>query len=228
MLTKRLDCIISHVNGEVVADIGTDHAYVSIELIKQGRAKRVIATDVNKGPLKIAYENIRKNGLTDKIDTRLGNGISVLDTKEADTIIIAGMGGELICAILKNDYDKALYPMFVLQPMNSQYDLRRWLYENNFGIFNEDIECEGKRVYNIMEVRYGENGLNDEFNDDIDFHLPPYLYSHKNFRQLFEKKQREFVKIITGLEKSQVCDHDKLNYYKECYKKLEKIKKDVD
>ena len=103
MLTVRLDCIIGYVNSNVVADIGTDHAYVATELIKTNRAKRVIATDVNQGPLNAAIENIKKNNMENVIETRLGSGLSVLKKGEADTIIIAGMGGELICEIIKKD-----------------------------------------------------------------------------------------------------------------------------
>lgn len=228
MLTPRLKCIVNHVNSEIAADIGTDHAYVSVELIKTGRSKKVIATDINEGPLKIAEANIRKNNMADKIETRLGSGISVIGVDEVDTVIIAGMGGELICAILKNDFEKAKHPMLVLQPMNSQYETRKWLKENNFGIICEDIECEGKRVYNIMEVKYNESGLNDKLRTDIDFHLPNYLYRHEKFNELLDKKQREFLKIINGLSRSVSCDYEKLEYYKECYKKSEEIKKNVN
>lgn len=222
MLTPRLNCIVRHINADIAADIGTDHAYVPIELVRSGRAKKVIAADVRTGPLEIAQANINKYGLSDKIETRLGSGISVLKENEADTIIIAGMGGELICDILLSDMDKALSPLFILQPMNSQYELRQWLLENGFEILNEDIECEGNRVYNLIETKY--SGNKSSFEKDIDYHLPVYLYSHKNFKALLDKKQREFLKIIRGLENSKDCDYDKLNYYKKCFEESEVIK----
>lgn len=223
MLTPRLECIVSHVKAETAADIGTDHAYVPIELIRSGRAKKVIAADVRKGPLEIAAANIEKYGMSDKIETRLGSGISVLDNDEADTVIIAGMGGELICEILGNNIDKTRFPLFILQPMNSQYELRRWLFENGFEILGEDIECESHRVYNLLEVRY--TGKVSCFDKDIDYHLPVYLYNHPKFRALLDKKQREFLKIVKGLENSKECDFEKLSYYKECYLRSEEIKK---
>ena len=221
MLTPRLNCIINYVNSAVAADIGTDHAYIPIELIRSGRAKRVIASDVKKGPLEIAEGNIKKYGLSDKIETRLGSGISVLDRGEADTVIIAGMGGELICEILKADLDKARESKLIIQPMNAQYELRRFLLENGFTIEKEDIENEKHRVYNILIVK---NGSQKSFDKDIDYHIPVYLYYHPKFNLLYEKKQREFNKIIAGLEKSENCDTERLNYYRNCIKELEMIK----
>lgn len=221
MLTPRLNCIINYVNAVTAADIGTDHAYVSIELIKSGRAKHVIASDVRIGPLDIAKGHIEKNGLCDKIETRLGGGLSVLKPGEADNIIIAGMGGELIEEIIRADEAVARASELILQPMNSQYELRRYLLENGFTIEKEDIECEGHRVYNLLIVKSGNQ---EPFLKDIDYHLPPCLYKHEKFGALLDKKQREFVKIIKGLEKSGKCDIIKLNYFRECYRASEVIK----
>ncbi|MGN0164183.1 MAG: tRNA (adenine(22)-N(1))-methyltransferase [Candidatus Ornithomonoglobus sp.] len=221
MLTPRLNCIINYVNADTAADIGTDHAYVSIELIRSGRAKRVIASDVRKGPLDIAKGHIEKYGLCDRIEARLGGGLSVLEPGEADTIIIAGMGGELIEEIIREDEAAARASQLVLQPMNSQYELRKYLLENGFTIEKEDIESEGHRVYNLLVVKSGKQ---KPFEKDIDYHLPPYLYKHEKFGALLEKKQREFIKIIKGLEKSENCDIIKLEYFKECYRASEVIK----
>ena len=220
MLTPRLNCIINYVNSDTAADIGTDHAYIPIELIRIGRARRVIASDVKKGPLEIAEGNIKKYGLSDKIETRLGSGISVLGSGEADTVIIAGMGGELICEILKADMDKARKSTLIIQPMNAQYELRRFLIDNGFTIEKEDIENEKHRVYNILVVKNGEQ---KPFEKDIDYHIPVYLYNHPKFNLLYEKKKREFNKITAGLERSENCDIERLNYYKSCIRELEEI-----
>lgn len=219
MLTPRLNCIINYVNSNTAADIGTDHAYVSIELIRSSRARHVIAGDVRKGPLDIAEANIKKYGLSDYIETRLGSGLSILQPGEADTIIIAGMGGELICEILKTDDETARASTLVLQPMNAQYELRRYLIENGFTIVEENIENEGHRVYNIMLVK---NGRQPDFEDDIEYHLPKYLYNHPKFGLLYDKKMREFNKIIDGLEKSYDCDIERLAYYRMCRDKAER------
>lgn len=223
MLTTRLNCIIGYVNSTVAADIGTDHGYVATELIKNGRAKRVIASDIRQGPLDAARENIKKNKMEDKIETRLGSGLSVLKTNEVDTAVIAGMGGELICQIIKDDIEIARSLTLLLQPMNSQYELRQFLIENGFTIKKEDIECEGERVYNILIV---ENGKQEPFSKDIFYHIPEYLKDNGNFNMLFNKKKREFKKIIKGLENSNNCDYNKLNYYRESLVELEAMVND--
>ena len=223
MLTPRLKCIINYVNSITAADIGTDHAYVPIELIRSGRAEKVIASDIRKGPLEIAARHIDKYGLSDKIEMRQGSGLSVIEPKEADTIIIAGMGGELICEIIKADYETARASALIIQPMNAQYELRKFLIQNGFIIEKEDIECEGHRIYNFMIVK---SGIQKPFESDILYHLPKYLYNHPKFEKLLDKKLREFRKIITGLENSKNCDTIKLKYYKECLKNAEEIKND--
>lgn len=221
MLTPRLECILKYVNAETAADIGTDHAYIPIELIKRGLAKKVIAADVRQGPIDIANANIEKNGLCGEIETRLGSGLSVLKKGEADTIIIAGMGGELIRDILSSDIETAKSSILVLQPMNSQYELRKWLHDNDFSIVSEDIECEEHHVYNIMVVKYGKQ---TKFETDIEYHLPKYLYEHEKFGALYDKKKREFKKIVTGLERSNNVNEQKLKYYKKCIESMRRIK----
>lgn len=221
MLTERLNCIIGYVNSEISADIGTDHAYAATELIRLGKAKKVIASDVREGPLNAARDNIKKNGMENEIETRLGSGLSVLKPYEADTAIVAGMGGELICEIIKNDIDTARSMNLILQPMNSQYETRRFLIENGFTIFNEDIVCEGNRVYNVLIVK---NGQMKPFETDIEYHIPQYLKKHPLFGALYNKKKREFLKIINGLEKAEICDREKLDYYKKSLKCLEELK----
>ena len=223
MSTPRLKKIIDYVNTGIAADIGTDHAYVPIELIRSGRAARVIASDVRKGPLDIAKGNVAQSGLLDKIETRLGSGLSVLSPGEADTIIIAGMGGELIADILLKDDMTARQAELILQPMNSQYELRRWLIDNSYTILKEDLENEGKRIYNFLIVK---SGRMQPYSEDIDYHLPPELYPHPKFFMLVEKKEREFNKIIKGIERSKEPDTEKLKYYKDRLNDLENIKND--
>lgn len=210
MLTQRLNCIISYVNCESVADIGTDHAYVATELIRLGRAKRVIAADVRQGPLNAAIENIKKHGMENEIETRLGSGLSVLKTGEVEECVIAGMGGELICEILNEEIDTARSMKLILQPMNAQYEVRKYLFENGFQILKEDIVCEGERVYNIIITKSGKG---EPFKNEIDWHIPPYLKEHQLFYELLDKKKREFKKIVKGLKESKNCDSEKLTYY---------------
>ena len=222
MITPRLRAILNHTNADTAADIGTDHAYVPIRLIKDGRAKRVIATDIREGPAEIAKANIEKYGLSDKIEVRLGEGLSVLKKGEADTVIIAGMGGELIRDIIASDEDTARAAKLILQPMNSQYELRKYLVHNGFTIYDEDIAVEGFKVYNLLLVK---NGKSAEFENDVDYHIPPYLAGNKNFGKFYEKKKREFENVVKGLESSVETDAEdikKLGQYKLWLKDMKK------
>lgn len=195
MITPRLEMILRHVKGESCADIGTDHAYIPIKLAE--RQVKVIATDISSGPLKIGEENAAKYG--QKIEFRLGGGLSPIAKNEVDTIIIAGMGGEMIEKIISADEEKARGSRLILQPMNSQYELRKYLAENNFYIEEEDLAVEGFKVYNLMVVRSGKS---NSYEREIDLHLPKMLYLHPLFDKLIEKKKREMTKIYDGLVKS--------------------------
>ncbi len=217
MITPRLRCIVDCTRAKTVADIGCDHAYVPIALIDEGRAKKVIACDINKGPVMIAEENIKKHNKEEFIKTRIGNGLSPIDTGEADTIIIAGMGGELICSILNDDIKKAHASTLVLQPMNDQNVVREFLIDNGFEIISEDIALEGFKVYNIIVAK---SGVGKRFDKKIHYHIPPYLKGHKNYDALVEKKKREFTKVITGIEKSKNPDTEKLVEYKNLLEEL--------
>ncbi len=203
--------IISRINADTVADVGTDHAYIPIRLIKEGRAKKVIATDMNKGPLSAAKENAESECVSDSIELRLGDGLSPLDIGECDNIVIAGMGGELISTILKNGHAVAKSAkLLFLQPMNSQELLREFLMENGYEIVDEDIEIEGFKVYNLIIAREGKSRKET---DEFLLHLPEYLYTHQKFPKLLAKKKREFEKILSGLYKAKEQDGDKIEKY---------------
>ena len=195
MITPRLDMILRHIKEGSCADIGTDHAYIPIKLSERGM--RVIATDIKPGPLKMGEENAKKYG--QKIDFRLGGGLSRIEKNEVDTIIIAGMGGEMIEKIISEEEEKARSATLVLQPMNSQYELRKYLAKNNFRIEEEDLATEGFKVYNLMVVKSGEANV---YEREIDLHLPKMLYSNPLFKKLVTKKRREMTKIYEGLIKS--------------------------
>lgn len=195
MITPRLEMILRHIKGSSCADIGTDHAYIPIKLAEKGM--HVIATDIRLGPLEMGRLNAEKHG--QKIEFRLGGGLTRIEKNEVETIIIAGMGGEMIEKIIREDEEKARCATLVLQPMNSQYELRRYLAEKNFTIIEEDIAVEGFKVYNLMVVKSGAANI---YERDIDLHLPKSLYSHELFSKLLEKKKREFVRIYDGILKS--------------------------
>ena len=211
MITPRLKTVIDNVKHKKIADIGTDHAYIPIFLAEKNLADRVIATDINEGPLNIARDNIKRKGLENKIETRLGGGLSVIRAGESDDIIIAGMGGILISEIIENDIDTAKQSRLVLQPMNAQYELRKYLVSHGFRITGEDLAVEGFKVYNVITAERGEM---QPFETDFEYQIPKYLAEHKYFKDLCQKKRREFTKVIKGLENSDSDHAEKLKKYR--------------
>ena len=221
MITPRLECILKHISKKTVADIGTDHAYIPIRLIQDGICDKVIASDIKSGPVNAAKRHIEKYGLSDKIEVRLGSGLSPLGDNEAEEIIIAGMGGEMIIKILSEDEKKAKNSRLILQPMNSQYELRKFLHENGYKIELEDLATEGHKVYNIIIAK---KGYDEPFADDFCYHIPSYLLSHPLIDKLLDKKIREFNKIIAGNQKATVKDENLISYYEKLLKKCEELK----
>lgn len=216
MITPRLEMILRHAEGKSCADIGTDHAYVPIKLKERG--VHVIATDIRKGPLEMAAKNAKKHGCD--IELRLGGGLSPLSPGEAECIIIAGMGGEMIEKIIAEDMAVARESLLILQPMNGQRELRQFLAENDFHIICEDIAVEGFKVYNLMKV---QSGGCDIYEDELELHLPRSLYSHPLFGALLAKKKREFSKIAEGLSASAGGDGREIEKMKSFISRIEEL-----
>lgn len=156
ILTERLQAIANMVDkGSVVADIGTDHAYLPVFLIQQGICEKALACDINPAPLEKGNQNIVFNHLQDKIKTRLCDGLDGIKEDEADTFIIAGMGADVIIHILSGCpyiFDEKY--TLIIQPMTRYYSLTKWLYENGFEILEQSCTHEGRRPYTIMKIKY--------------------------------------------------------------------------
>lgn len=154
-LSKRLSTVASLVrNGAFVADIGTDHGYLPIYLMSIGTISGAVASDVNKGPLHRAQENILKYSFDKKIFTKLANGLDGIDEFSPTDIMICGMGGELIATILdRSEYIKKSGIRLILQPMTSIYELREYL-SSGFSVIDEKIVCEDGKIYQIICAEY--------------------------------------------------------------------------
>ena len=121
MISKRLETVASYVpQGAVLLDVGSDHAYLPIELVEKGHIKRAIAGEVVEGPYQSAVTNVESHGLTEKIQVRLANGLAAFEESDQVSVItIAGMGGRLIATILEEGLDKlANVERLILQPNN--------------------------------------------------------------------------------------------------------------
>ena len=153
-ISRRLERVASFVKGGgVVADVGTDHGYIPIYLVKEKRAVSAIAMDVRMGPLSRAKEHIAEYGLEKQISVRLSDGLEKLCPNEADTVVIAGMGGELMIRILQQGrhmWDSV--KQWVLSPQSELAQVRRFLVEQGFRIEKEDMLEEDGKFYVILDV----------------------------------------------------------------------------
>ncbi len=224
-MTPRLLAVANFVKkGSKVADVGTDHAYIPIWLTVHGVSDFAVAMDINKGPLLRAKENITKFNLEDKIKTKLSDGLESLEKGEADTVIIAGMGGILINRILDNA--KELYPdikHYVLQPMTAIEETRKFLSENGFLIENECLAKEDDKIYTVLSVIRGEMKIEDE----IDLYIGKPLIEIKDplLKDLLSGRIYELNKAISLMEKTDNEDAlNKRNYFIKLRDKMEKIK----
>lgn len=153
-LSKRLQMVASFVTpGNRLADIGTDHGYIPIFLVQKGICPSAIASDINKGPLLRAREHIRQSGLGDKIQTRLGNGLETILPGEADTILIAGMGGPLMTEILEQGkpvWDSTAE--LVLSPHSDIPRVRMYIMQNGYEMIREDMVKEDGKYYVVLKA----------------------------------------------------------------------------
>lgn len=156
-LTPRLRTIMEQVpHGAKLADIGTDHAFIPTALLRQGKIQSAIASDIKSGPLESAARTAQQFGVSDCLTLRLGAGMQTIYPAEADTIVIAGMGGETIAQII-HDSPWALdgNHLLLLQPMTAQPQLRQYLYAHGGQILKETLCMERQRMYTILTVRGG-------------------------------------------------------------------------
>ena len=150
-LPKRLETIIERMpDSGCLADIGCDHAYVAIEAVRRGRAAHALACDVRKGPLQQAAEHILCAGLAGKIETRLSDGLEQVAPGEADTVVVAGMGGPLMERILQGRLGD--FAHFVLSPQSEIPHFRRFLLAEGMQIDVETMLIDEGKYYVILNV----------------------------------------------------------------------------
>ena len=207
-LSNRLEMVISFVkSGESAADIGTDHGHVPVELVRRGIVQRAYAMDVRKGPLSKAEENVAAAGLKDKIETRLSDGVHKLNAGEAETVIIAGMGGELVIHIMEGGrHVWETVDQWVLSPHSEIHKVREWLYANGFVIVKEDMVFEEGKFYTVIDVRKGENFGSEEIHckmTEKDFRYSPLLKNGKHpvFLAYLKDEEEKLLTLKGNLEK---------------------------
>ena len=196
MISKRLELVASFVpQGAILLDVGSDHAYLPIELIERGKIESAIAGEVVEGPYQSAVKNVEAHGLKEKIQVRLANGLAAFEEGDQVSVItIAGMGGRLIARILEEGLEKlSNVRRLILQPNNREDDLRIWLQDNGFQIVAESILEEAGKFYEILVVEAGQMNLSAS-----DVRFGPFL--SKELSPVFVQKwQKEAVKLEFAL-----------------------------
>jgi len=199
-LTPRLKIIADSIQGfETLADIGSDHAYLPIYLIKSGRVKSIIATDVNSGPAEISRKRIKNHGLEPKISVREGNGLRAINPGEAEVIVIAGMGGILIGDILDKGIDAAKSAkLLILQPMRDSEKVRKWLLEHGFHIIDEELVKDQDKIYEVIWSQPGEEA--GEAKGLLLIGEKIIEKKHPLLEEFIYRKVKELEKIMIALE----------------------------
>lgn len=224
-LSDRLMLIGQQIEkNETMADVGTDHGFLPIYLIEAGICRKVILTDVSAGSLAKAKSNaamfLEEEGLnganshTDdaRFDFRLGDGISVLKPGEADSIVIAGMGGVLISEILKKEMEIAhSAKRLILQPRNGVAKLRFFLAENGFTVTKELLVREGKFICEILVASFDADGTSESSSakrailplGDMHYEIPELLLENGALSEEFiRRKIRTKRRILSEIAKS--------------------------
>lgn len=194
--------------GSRLADIGTDHAYIPIYLAQCGRIPEAVAMDVNRGPLERAEENIRGNGLEDRIKTRLSDGFAALGKGEADSAVIAGMGGGLMIRILKEGESIVrTLKECILQPQSEIEKVRAFLLEEGFLFIKEDMVEEDGKYYPMMKTAppgtmAGRSLRTEGVWDETELLYGRYLLQERNpvLRQYLEREIHIKRQILEGLQ----------------------------
>lgn len=225
-ISLRLKTIASMVDKcECVADIGTDHGYIPMYLIKNNVCIRAIASDINKGPVEKAKFNVRIEGLDDKINCRLGGGLSTIKKGEAQGIVIAGMGGNLIRDIIEDDIDIFKRAEFaILQPVQNPEVLREYIYTKGYKIIDEELCIDDNKFYEIIKIKYDNNV---QAVDSIFYEIGEKLLdkNHQLVKEFIEYKLERYIKILSNIKDNTDLAEKRKVEVKEKIKKLEELLK---
>lgn len=201
-LSLRLTAVASFVEQDaILADIGSDHAYLPCYLIRTGKINKAIAGEVVKGPFESAVKNVEKEGLSNNITVRLGNGLQAIqESDEVDTITIAGMGGPLIASILKEGSMKLdQVKRIITQPNIYASAIREWAVQNGWTIIEEQVLEEDSKIYEIIVLEKGQARY-----DELEMMVGPYLLKEKSpvFLKKWKRESVEWSRVLDSLEKA--------------------------
>ncbi|WP_285816747.1 tRNA (adenine(22)-N(1))-methyltransferase [Lactobacillus taiwanensis] len=227
VLEERLAQIGKMVDPESrLADIGTDHAYLPIALVKEGKIDFAIASDVAAGPLNNAKQDIEQAGLEDKIETRLGSGLETLKAEDRiDTVVIAGMGGKLMTNLLETAYQEGKkYPTLILEANIGEPLVRKWLMDHQYEIVAEQIIEVAGHIYEIIKAEIKRDKL-DLSEQELAF--GPFLLKEKNsiFIKKWTNQLRYYKNLKANLNKAKNKDQEKIDKINALIEMIEEVLK---
>ncbi len=207
-LSGRLKWLAGAIKTKSFADIGTDHAYVPIYLAALGKVSKAIAADINKGPLEKAESNIKSYGFDELIECRLSDGLKKINPAEVETVLIAGMGGMLICDILEEDVQKTRsFDRIILSPHSDWRNVRECLIRLNLEILSEDMTFDEGKYYLLIETSAKSPGNQDykgksELETDIFLEYGKDLILSKNpvLKEFLQKSESNFLNIYESMK----------------------------
>lgn len=222
-MNLRLNTLAQMVDpGSRVADIGTDHAYLPIELVKNKQINYAIASDIAKGPLQNAKNDIAEARLQGKIETRLGPGLSTVNhNDDIDTVVIAGMGGKLITDILDEAWNKHFcFKTLILEPNIGEPGVRKWLMGHKYQIVTEKLIAESGHTYELIKARAVKKRSHLSEKAIL---FGPYILKEKNsiFYQKWENQLAYHKKLLLDLNKAKKKDLQHINQVKQEIKLIE-------
>ncbi len=208
-----------------LADIGSDHAYLPVELVNNQVINFAIAGEVAEGPRDRSLEDIKKYQLADKIDVRLGDGLAVIKPADKiDTVVIAGMGGILISDILTRATPDQLANVqtLILQPNIGEPLVRQWLIKHHFAIVDEDIVEDEHHIYEIIKANF-QNEI--EPLSEAEILMGPVLMQKKSmtFAQKWSHKLQNYRNAVTNMQHAKKIDQAKIAQMNDYIKYIEEI-----
>ena len=217
-LSKRLTAVAQMVTeGSRLADVGCDHGYIPITLITEGRIPHAIAMDINRGPLERARQNIEQFAAAQYIETRLSDGVAALHPGEVDSVIIAGMGGNLMMRILEKGrdvFDTA--KEMILQPQSEIAGVRHYLQDHGYRITDENMVFEDGKYYVMMKAVHGHM----QYDREIFFEYGRILLEQKHplLKEFLKRKMDTAEKI---------CDRIASNGQKDSKERIREIEEEM-
>jgi len=224
-LSPRLQAIADLVAvGQSMADIGSDHARLPLYLLENRLVPRAVASELGDGPYRRTLAAVRSSNLQDYIEVRKGDGLQTLEAGETDTVVMAGLGGDSIAAILAHDWNKAgSFRKFIFQPMTRASVLRQTLAERGWPILQEILLQDNNRFVVIIVSQPGSTPYRlDPLETEIGCEI---LKADNNLkREYLFKFLEKYTRIYAGLKNSSRQEKQLLaNSYRDKLERLELI-----